>query len=250
MTAVRNGVAEQDLPSAASTRSCHPRRTAAATYIRRATHHHLTNTGTEDITITMTPAPAAYPRLRATPVVAAASAAVAAAPTITPILTITAPARGTANSIITTCFCPTDPQTSPRILRRTRTTHASGTTPSPPARATTATGGGRHDPSTRKKRCTLSGTTGSTSARNGKKCARASTVSSPVDNDGVSRGSNVNSTDSSRRKSALPFESNDVCATASSSVMVRRWASSPVPPNLVSGNGPMFGTPGCVRAPR
>lgn len=190
----------------ASTRRCHPRRTATATHIHRATHHPQISTGTDDIRATTTPARAQHPPANITRV------------SIQP--------ADMASTTITTCSCPTDPRTGQPTHRRTRTTHARGTTPSLPAPATTATGGGRHDPSTKKKRCTLSGTTASTCVRSGRKFARVSTVNSPVGSGAGSRVSSASSTGSSRRRSARRYGSNGVCAMASSFVKGLRWGPS------------------------
>lgn len=206
----------------ASTRRCHPRHTTTATHIRRATHHPQTSIGTHpDIKATTTPARVQHPPPRRTPAVAAA--AVAVARTIITIIKVNNIPHQMASTTITTCSCPTDPRTGLPTHHQTRTTHASGTTPSRPAPATTATGGDRHAPSTKKKKCTSSGTTGSTCVRSGRKSARVSTSSSPVASGVGSRVSSANSTGSSRRRSVRRFGNNGVCEMASSFERELRW---------------------------
>ena len=72
-----------------------------------------------------------------------------------------------------------------------------------------------HVPNTKKRKCTSSGTTASTSARSGGKSANASTVSSPIANGAGSRASSANSTGLSATRSVRLCASRGACAMES-----------------------------------
>lgn len=116
-------------------------------------------------------------------------------------------------------------------------------------------------PSTKKKRCTSSGTIGSTWVWSGKRCARASTVSSLVGHAVASRASSANSTGLFGTRSVLPCGSNGACEmesfcmkvlgllVGSLGIVLRRRLAQRMQlvPSMVSSSGWVFGTRGCER---
>lgn len=72
-----------------------------------------------------------------------------------------------------------------------------------------------HVPNTKKRKCTSSGTTASTSVRSGGRSANASTASSPIANGAGSRASSANSTGLSATRSVRLYASRGACAMES-----------------------------------
>ena len=117
---------------------------------------------------------------------------------------------------------------------------------SPAAPRQTATAAGLLAPNTRKRKCTSSGTTVLTFARNGRRCERFSIASSRTVRDTASRVFSASFTASLRRRSVLRCGSRGACAMESSFARARLLRLLMVVVHLILALGgiPMFGTLG------
>lgn len=206
-----------------------PRHTTLATQLPQATLQAPINTGMADMAATTTQALAQPQQPRQTSVAHQAAAPIP--------------------STITTCSCRTDLQAAvvddldPGTALQTRITTASATTPSLVAPATTGMiVDDLRDQSMRKRRCTSSGITASILVKSGKRCARVSITSFPVDSGVGSRVFSANFIASSRRSSVLRYGSSGGCAMESSCVRVL----NPVRRALGLSSMRAFGIPGCA----
>ena len=109
------------------------------------------------------------------------------------------------------------------------------------------------DQNMKKKKCTLSGTTESTSVKNGKKSVKVSIVNSHTDNEKVFRAFSANSIVSLRIRIVLHCVSNGACVmvTTFRMVLCSLLLGMNLLLRLVLGlgllSGLAFGIPGCVR---
>lgn len=106
------------------------------------------------------------------------------------------------------------------------------------------------DRSTRKRKCTSSGTTAWISAKSGKKYVKASTNNSLAGSAGASRVSNANSIASSKKRSARPCESNGVSVTVTFFARERVLPLNRGPRDSVWLTGWGYGIHGCVSRKR
>lgn len=144
-------------------------------------------------------------------------------------------------------FCPIGHDRPSHLLAHTR---ESDMTRFPAAPAMPRSDADLLDRSTRKRKCTSSGIIVWTSAKSGKKYAKASTDSFLAGSVGASRESNANSIASSKKKSAQPCESNGVSVTVTFFARERVLPLNRGPRDSVWLTGWGYGIHGCVNPKR